>query len=184
MIVDARKSSILKSTVDTLLLCLLDVTVQRDQDAKLGLSWLRCAGWNFKVIHLHMSLVMIVMSLWPLVDAVYVFAVCFSCVFFFWMFHQWLFQSWVAKDHLNPGEQMRQALGASLAATRTPWTGCPCGVHKVLISMFFAVFVSKDDYMFYDVVTCLYMFVYNMCYYQFSRILGVMGMGWWMARFP
>ena len=82
MIVDARKSSILKSTVDTLLLCLLDVTVQRDQDAKLGLSWLRCAGWNFKVIHLQMSLVMIVMSLWPLVDAVYVFAVCFSCVFF------------------------------------------------------------------------------------------------------
>jgi len=50
--------------------------------------------------------------------------------------------------------------------------------------MFFAVFVSKDDYMFYDVVTCLYMFVYNMCYYQFSRILGVMEMGWWMARFP
>ena len=83
MIVDARKSSTLKSTVDTLLLCLLDVTVQRDQDAKLGLSWLRCAGWNFKVIHLQMSLVMIVMSLWPLVDAVYVFAVCFSCVFFF-----------------------------------------------------------------------------------------------------
>ena len=78
MIVDARKSSTLKSTVDTLLLCLLDVTVQRDQDAKLGLSWLRCAGWNVKVMK--MSLVMIVMSLcllWMLF-----IAVCFSCFFF------------------------------------------------------------------------------------------------------
>ena len=116
MIVDARKSSTLKSTVDTLLLCLLDVTVQRDQDAKLGLSWLRCAGWNFKVIHEDVTSDDSDVTL-PLVDAVYC-RVFF--MFFFWMFHQWLFQSWVAKNHLNPGEQMRQALGASLAATRTP----------------------------------------------------------------
>lgn len=70
MIVDARKSSTLKSTVDTLLLCLLDVTVQRDQDAKLGLSWLRCAGWNFKVIHEDVTSDDSDVTL-PLVDAVY-----------------------------------------------------------------------------------------------------------------
>lgn len=116
MIVDARKSSTLKSTVDTLLLCLLDVTVQRDQDAKLGLSWLRCAGWNFKVIHEDVTSDDSDVTL-PLVDAVYC-RVFF--MFFSGCFHQWLFQSWVAKDHLNPGEQMRQALDASLAATRTP----------------------------------------------------------------
>ena len=78
MIVDARKSSTLKSTVDTLLLCLLDVTVQRDQDAKLGLSWLRCAGWNFKVIHEDVTSDDSDVTL-PLVDAVY--CRVFSCFF-------------------------------------------------------------------------------------------------------
>ena len=82
MIVDARKSSTLKSTVDTLLLCLLDVTVQRDQDAKLGLSWLRCAGWNFKVIHEDVTSDDSDVTL-PLVDAVYcrVFFMFFSGCF-------------------------------------------------------------------------------------------------------
>ena len=114
MIVDARKSSTLKSTVDTLLLCLLDVTVQRDQDAKLGLSWLRCAGWNFKVIHEDVTSDDSDVTL-PLVDAVY-------CRVFF-MFFFWMFPSMVVpKLGRQRSPQSRRADETSL--------GCFFGSHQ------------------------------------------------------